>query len=45
LPGDCSITFFGGHNYLSLEPDTCVVEAKSGPYFGQEKDKVFINEK
>lgn len=44
LPGDCSITFLGGHNYLSLEEDSIIYEAKSGPYFGQEKDKVFINE-
>lgn len=41
-PGDCSITLRGGHNYLSMEEDTIVYEYKTGPYFGQEKDKVFI---
>jgi len=41
-PGDCSITFCGGHNYLCLEDDTLVYEAKSGPYLGIEKDKVFV---
>jgi len=41
-PGDCSITLLGGHNYKSLVEDTCVLEYKTGPYFGQEKDKVFI---
>lgn len=41
-PGDCSITFRGGHNYKSLEEDTLVYEYKTGPYQGQEKDKVFI---
>jgi hypothetical protein len=42
-PGDCSITFRGGHNYLILEDDTIVYEYKTGPYLGQEKDKVFLN--
>lgn len=41
-PGDCSITFRGGHNYLSMEQGTIVYEYKTGPYFGQDKDKVFI---
>ncbi len=41
-PGDCSITFRGGHNYESMEEDSLVYEYKTGPYFGQEKDKVFI---
>ena len=40
--GDCSITFEGGHNYESLEDDTLVYEYKTGPYFGQKKDKVVI---
>jgi cupin fold WbuC family metalloprotein len=40
--GDCSITFRGGHNYLCMEDDTVVYEYKTGPYFGQEKDKEFI---
>ena len=41
-PGDCSLTFRGGHNYLILEDDTIVYEYKTGPYFGQELDKTFI---
>lgn len=41
-PGDCSMTFRGGHNYLILEDDTIVYEYKTGPYFGQEMDKTFI---
>jgi cupin fold WbuC family metalloprotein len=40
--GDCSITLRGGHNYLSLEDDSAVYEYKTGPYFGVDKDKVFI---
>lgn len=43
-PGDCSMTFRGGHNYLILEDDTIVYEYKTGPYFGQEMDKVFLNQ-
>jgi hypothetical protein len=42
-PGDCSMTFRGGHNYLILEDDTIVYEYKTGPYLGQELDKVFLN--
>ena len=41
-PGDCSMTFRGGHNYLILEDDTIVYEYKTGPYFGQELDKIFL---
>jgi hypothetical protein len=43
FPGDCSMTFRGGHNYLILEEDTVVYEYKTGPYLGQEFDKVFLN--
>ena len=42
FPGDCSMTFRGGHNYLILEEDTIVYEYKTGPYLGQELDKVFL---
>lgn len=42
LQGDCSITFRGGHNYLCLEDNTLIYEAKTGPYLGIEKDKMFI---
>jgi hypothetical protein len=41
-PGDVTITFFGGHNYLSLEDNSRVYEFKTGPYMGQAKDKEFI---
>jgi hypothetical protein len=42
LPGDCSITYRGAHNYLILEDDTIVYEYKTGPYLGIELDKAFI---
>ena len=40
-PGDCSMTFRGGHNYLILEEDTIAYEFKTGPYLGQQLDKVY----
>lgn len=40
--GDCSITFYGGHNYICMEEDSLVYEYKTGPYMGQAKDKEFI---
>ncbi len=43
-PGDCSMTFQGGHTYEILEEDTVVYEYKTGPYEGQEFDKEFIND-
>ncbi len=42
MQGDCSITFRGGHNYLCLEDNTLIYEAKTGPYLGIEQDKEFI---
>ena len=42
-PGDMSITFYGGHNYISLENNSLIYEYKTGPYMGQSKDKAFIN--
>jgi hypothetical protein len=41
--GDCSVTLAGGHTYLILEDDTLVYEYKTGPYKGQENDKVFFD--
>ena len=41
--GDASITYRGGHNYLTLEDETVVYEYKTGPYLGQQYDKVFLN--
>lgn len=40
-PGDCSITFEGGHSYEVLENDTIVYEYKIGPYLGVDKDKFY----
>ena len=42
--GDCVITLYGGHNYLGLEDETIIYEHKTGPYFGVEKDKIYIGE-
>jgi hypothetical protein len=42
-PGDCSMTFRGGHNYLILEDDTIVYEYKTGPYLGHQLDKELID--
>jgi|TARA_R110002051_G_scaffold321965_2_gene411120 hypothetical protein len=41
-PGDLSMTFEGGHNYMATEPNTFVYEFKIGPYKGIENDKTFI---
>ena len=41
-PGDCTMTYRGGHNYKALEENTVVYEFKTGPYYGIEKDKVFL---
>ena len=40
--GDVSFTLMGGHTYEILEDNTIVYEFKTGPYKGQELDKVFI---
>lgn len=40
----CMITLHGGHAFRCLEDFTFVIEFKTGPYLGQAKDKVFINE-
>ena len=42
VAGDISITLYGGHNYSIMEDDTLVYEFKTGPYYGQQLDKVFI---
>ena len=42
LPGDCTITYRGGHNYLAMEDNSLVYEIKTGPYHGVENDKTFI---
>ena len=43
-PGDASFTLEGGHTYTIMEDDTLVYEYKTGPYEGQENDKVFIGD-
>ena len=43
-PGDMSMTFYGGHTYTIEEDDTLVYEYKTGPYMGQQNDKVFLDE-
>jgi hypothetical protein len=40
-PGDCVITFEGGHKFDILEKNTVLYECKTGPYLGVEKDKIF----
>jgi len=44
-PGDCSVTLQGGHTYEIISDDTLVYEYKTGPYKGQQNDKVFLNAK
>lgn len=39
--GETSITLLGGHNYRVLD-DSRVLEFKSGPYLGVQRDKVKI---
>lgn len=41
--GDASFTLYGGHNYVCLEEDTIVYEYKTGPYEGQQLDKIFLS--
>ena len=43
--GDCAIVFKAGHGFEVLEDNTIIYEFKTGPYFGQEADKSFIEEK
>lgn len=44
-PGDVSVTLRSGHTFTVLEDNTIVIETKNGPYYGQDLDKVFINQK
>ena len=41
--GGLCINLHGGHTFECLEDFTFVAELKSGPYFGQAKDKIFID--
>ncbi len=40
--GDIFIALVGGHGYEILEDDTYILEAKSGPFVGAERDKRVI---
>lgn len=40
--GDILITLEGGHGFDILQDNTIVYEFKTGPYKGQENDKVFL---
>lgn len=37
--GDCTVTFRGGHAFMSLSDDTRLYEVKNGPYLGHVKDR------
>lgn len=41
--GDASFTLYGGHTYEVITDDTLIYELKTGPYYGQSEDKVFID--
>jgi cupin fold WbuC family metalloprotein len=40
--GDCAVVFKAGHSFQVLEENTTLYEIKTGPYYGIEKDKTFI---
>jgi len=40
--GDCAIVFRAGHSFEVLEDETILYEIKSGPYYGVERDKSFL---
>lgn len=42
--GDAAVVFRGGHSFIVLEEDTILYEFKTGPYYGVEKDKTYIQE-
>jgi len=42
LSGDCAVAFRAGHGFEVLEDDTVLYEIKTGPYYGVEKDKTYI---
>ena len=42
--GDCAVVFRAGHGFEVLKNDTILYEFKTGPYYGVEVDKTFINE-
>ena len=40
--GDCAVVFKAGHGFEVLQEGTILYEVKNGPYYGQLKDKTFI---
>ena len=42
--GDAAIVCRGGHSFEVLEDETILYEFKTGPYYGVEKDKSYIEE-
>mgnify|MGYP003116553874 FL=1 len=42
--GDCVVLYRGGHSLRNLDEGTIMYEFKTGPYYGREKDKAFIEE-
>lgn len=42
--GDALYTIDGGHGFVVLEDNSCMLEFKSGPYTGRKNDKVYIHE-
>jgi mannose-6-phosphate isomerase-like protein (cupin superfamily) len=42
--GDCAVVYNAGHSFTVLEDNTTLYEFKNGPYYGVEKDKVFLSE-
>jgi len=43
--GDCAVVYKAGHSFEVLQEGTILYEVKNGPYFGQLKDKTFIEQK
>lgn len=41
--GDCAVVYKAGHSFEVLQEGTILYEVKNGPYFGQLKDKTFID--
>ena len=42
--GDCAVVFRAGHGFEVLEDNTVLYEFKTGPYFGVEADKTFMED-
>ena len=43
--GDCIAIFHGGHALRCLTDNTILYEFKTGPYYGPEKDKTFLEKR